>query len=298
MLTFWIIAALLILLALWFVLPVLGQSVADKSDDMRAANVLVYQDQFREMEADLRNGLTTEEQYRQDKDELERRLLEDVTVSGPEPPPQSKPTRKFLYGVATAIPIGAIAFYLVVGNPKAIYPSLPAAPVTASPTDRSAPANRPAGPMSNEQIAANVDKLAKRLEQNPNDAQGWLMLARSYSSMERFAEAASAYARAAALNDSDAGIWADYAEALALSSGRRLAGKPTEAINRALQIDPKNQKALALAGSAAHEAGEYQKAVEYWQKLLALLPPDSEMSQTVSAEIEKAKKLAGDKGSK
>jgi cytochrome c-type biogenesis protein CcmH len=294
MLTFWIIAALFILLALWFVLPpLLQKTVADKTDDMRAANVLVYQDQVREMEADLRNGLTSEEQYQQDKDELERRLLEDVKVSGPEPSSQPRPMRKLAYGVATAIPIGAIAFYLVVGNPKAISTPLPAAPGAGS----SAP-SRPGGPMSDQQIAANVESLAKRLEQNPNDAQGWLMLARSYTSMERFSEAATAYARAAALNDRDAGIWADYAEALALSSGRRLAGKPTEAINRALQIDPKNQKALALAGSAAHEAGEYQKAVEYWQRLLALLPPGSEVAQTVSGEIEQARKMAGDKGSK
>lgn len=291
MLTFWIIAALFILLALWFVLPPLLQKTDNnQGDDLRAANVLIYKDQFQEMEADLKNGLMNEEQYQQDKEELERRLLEDVkvTTSGSSPLPA---TRKFAYGVATAIPIGAIAFYLAVGNPKALSPSLPTAesPVQAS---------QQGGPMSDQQIAANVDKLAKRLEQNPNDAAGWLMLARSYTSMERFSDAASAYARAIALNDGDATVWVDYAEALALSNGRRLSGKPTEAVNRALQLDPKNQKALALAGSAAHEAGDYQKAIDYWQKLLAQLPPDSQLAKTVSEEIEKTRKLAGDKGAK
>lgn len=290
MLTFWIIAALFILLALWFVLPPLLQKTgASQGDDLRAANVLIYKDQFQEMEADLKNGLMNEEQYQQDKEELERRLLEDVKItdSGSWPSPA---TRKFAYGVATAIPIGVIAFYLTVGNPKALSPSLPTAESPA-PTSQQ-------GPMSDQQIAANVDKLAKRLEQNPNDAAGWLMLARSYTSMERFSDAASAYARAIALNDGDASVWADYAEALAMSNGQRLAGKPTEAIHRALQIDPKSQKALALAGSAAHEAGEYQKAIDYWQKLLAQLPPGSELAKTVSDQIEKTKKLAGDKGSK
>jgi cytochrome c-type biogenesis protein CcmH len=184
-----------------------------------------------------------------------------------------------------------IALYFVVGNPKALSPSLPT-------TEMASPATQQGGPMSDQQIAANVDKLAKRLEQNPNDAEGWLMLARSYTSMERFSDAASAYERATALNRNDAGIWADYAEALAMSNGQRLAGKPTEAINRALQIDPKNQKALALAGSAALEASDYQKAVDYWQKLLPLLPPGSDIAQTVTDEIAKAKKLAGGKGSK
>ena len=117
MLTFWIIAALFILLALWFVLPPLLQKADNNlGDDMRAANVLIYKDQLQEMEADLKNGLMNDQQYQQDKDELERRLLEDVRVthSGSSPSPT---TRKFAYGVATAIPIGVIAFYLAVGNP-------------------------------------------------------------------------------------------------------------------------------------------------------------------------------------
>jgi len=292
MLTFWIIAALFMLFALWFVLPSLVQKADDdRGDDRRAANVLIYKDQFKEMEADLKNGLMSEEQYQQDKEELERRLLEDVNRPNSDSTAAGPSTRKFAYGVGMAIPIGVIAFYFIVGNPKVLSPSLATAGTAP-------PATQQGGPMSDQQIAANVDKLAKRLEQNPNDAQGWLMLARSYTSMERFSEAASAYERATALNGNDAGIWADYGEALAMSNGHRLAGKPTEAINRALQIDPKNQKALALAGSAAFEMGEYQKAVDYWQKLLPLLPPGSDIAQTVNDEIAKAKKLAGDKGAK
>ena len=149
--------------------------------------------------------------------------------------------------------------------------------------------------MSPQQIAANVDKLAERLKQNPNDAQGWLMLARSYIMLERYAEAAKAYERATALN---ANLWADYAEALALTNGQNLAGKPSEAINRALQIDPANQKALDLAGSAAFQSGDYQKAISYWQQLLKQLPAGSEELRTISAQIAKAKELAGGKGSR
>src|ERR1043166_467854 len=126
--------------------------------------------------------------------------------------------------------------------------------------------------MSNEQIAANIDKLAERLKQNPNDAQGWTMLARSYMMQERFPEAASAYEHLTALNANDADAWADYAEALALANNKNLAGKPAEAANRALQIDPNNMKALYFVGSAAFQAHDYQKAIEHWQKLLKLLP--------------------------
>ena len=291
MLTFWIIAALFILLALWFVLPpLLQKSSDDEGDDLRAANVLIYQDQSREMEADLKNGLVSEEQYQQDKEELERRLLDDVNA--PHSDSSSSPaTRKFAYGLGMAIPIGVVAFYFVIGNPKGLSPSLTSA-------EMASPATQQGGAMSNQQIAANVEKLARRLEQNPNDAQGWLMLARSYTLMERFADAASAYERAIALNGNDASIWADYAEASAIANGQRLAGKPTDAINRALQIDPKNAKALDLAGSAAYQAGDYKKAIGYWQKLLAQLPAGSEELRTISEQITKAKQLAGEKSAK
>jgi cytochrome c-type biogenesis protein CcmH len=290
MLTLWIIAALFIMFALWFVLPPLLQKSEDsKGDDLRAATVLIYKNQFEEMESDLKNGLIGEEQYQQDKEELERRLLDDVNAPSSDLSSSSTATRKFAYGVGMAIPIGVITFYLAVGNPQGLSPSLP---------QMAAPATQPGGPMSNEQIAANVEKLAKKLEQNPNDAEGWLMLARSYMSMERFADAASAYEHATALNGNDANIWADYAAASAMANGQRLAGKPMESISRALQIDPRNQKALDLAGSAAYQAGDYKKAIDYWQKLLTQLPAGSEELRTISAQLDKAKQMAGDKSAK
>jgi cytochrome c-type biogenesis protein CcmH len=291
MLGFWIIVALFILFALWFVLPPLLEKTGDnRSDDLRAANVLIYQDQLKEMEADLKNGLIGEEQYQQDKEELERRLLEDINTPGSASSLSPRGMRKFAYGVGMAIPIGVIALYFVIGNPQGLSPSLP--------SEAAATASQQGGPMSNQQIAANVEKLARKLEQNPNDAQGWLMLARSYTLMERFADAASAYEHATALNGNDASIWADYAEASAMANGQRLAGKPTEVISRALQIDPKNQKALDLAGSAAYQSGDYQKAIDYWQKLLAQLPAGSEELKAITDQITKAKQLAGDKDSK
>jgi len=238
------------------------------------------------MESDLKNGLVGEEQYQQDKEELERRLLDDVNAPSSDLSSSPVATRKFAYGVGMAIPIGVIALYLVVGNPKALSPSLP---------QMAAPATQPGGPMSNQQIAANVEKLAKRLEQNPNDAEGWLMLGRSYISMERFADAAAAYEHVTKLNGNNADAWADYAEASAMANGQRLAGKPTDAINRALQIDPRNQKALDLAGSAAYQAGDYKKAIDYWQKLLTQFPAGSEELRTISAQIAKARELAGEK---
>ncbi len=292
MLTFGIIAALFVLLIFWFVLPpLLQKSEAKKTDANASANVIIYQDQLKELEADLKTGLIGEDQYQPEKESIERRLLEDVKSKAPlTGRVPSTRTSVIVYALSVFIPVGAVAFYLLVGNPKA----LSSAPAATGPPSAAQPERQ----MSPQQIAANVDKLAERLKQNPNDAQGWLMLARSYIMLERYAEAAKAYERATALNANDADLWADYAEALALSNGQNLAGKPTEAINRALQVDPSNQKALDLAGSAAFQSGDYQKAISYWQQLLKQLPAGSEELRTISAQIAKAKELAGGKGSR
>ena len=292
MLTFGIIAALFVLLIFWFVLPpLLQKSEAKKTDANASANVIIYQDQLKELEADLKTGLIGEDQYQPEKESIERRLLEDVKSKAPlTGRVPSTRTSIIVYALSVFIPVGAVAFYLLVGNPKA----LSSAPAATGPPSAAQPERQ----MSPQQIAANVDKLAERLKQNPNDAQGWLMLARSYIMLERYAEAAKAYERATALNANDADLWADYAEALALSNGQNLAGKPTEAINRALQVDPSNQKALDLAGSAAFQSGDYQKAISYWQQLLKQLPAGSEELRTISAQIAKAKELAGGKGSR
>jgi len=292
MLTFWIIAALLILLALWFILPALLQKPGtDEEVERREANILVYKDQHRELDEDLNNGLIGKEQYELEKAELERRLLEDVMKAKSEITAAGKHRiDTFTYGVVAFITVGAVALYFVVGNPKAVTSA--GVPPALS---QSAP-NQP-GVMSDQQIAANIQKLADRLKQNPNDVQGWTMLARSYMMQERFSDAASAYEKLTALNANDADAWADYAEALALANDQKLAGKPTEALNRALKIDPKNQKALNLAGSAAYQAKDYAKAIDYWQQLLKLLPAGSEDLKMVTEQISRTKELAA-KGSK
>jgi cytochrome c-type biogenesis protein CcmH len=292
MLIFWTICALFVLLALWFVLPAfLQQSEKKKTDEPRAANLLVYQDQYQELEADLKNGLIAQEQYQQEKDELERRLLDDVKTAGTDSSTPSLAARKFGYGLGAAIPIAAVALYFVIGTRSALSPSATASQMPTA-------ANQQGDARSQQQMEANVAKLAERLQQNPNDAQGWLMLGRSYMVLERYPDAAKAYERATALNDKDAGAWVDYAEALAMANDRQLAGKPTEALDRALQLDPKNQKALDLAGSAAYQAGDYQKAIDYWQQLLKLLPPGSEELKTITDQIAKAKELATGKGTR
>jgi cytochrome c-type biogenesis protein CcmH len=133
MLLFWVICALMVLFTLWFILPPFFQSDAKtKTDEARAANLLVYQDQHRELEADLKTGLLTEAQYQQDKEEIDRRLLDDVAASDGT---RSRPmlTRKIGYALAIALPLAVVLLYLAVGSPRQL---------SVEPQTRPAPAVR------------------------------------------------------------------------------------------------------------------------------------------------------------
>ena len=293
MILFWVICAGLILIALAFILPTAMQQRAGESDraiedERKEANIAVYRDQLSELEADLRNGIVSDEQYAQDREEIERRLLED-TATGKTKKTVTAPAvaRNTAYLLGIGLPLVAVIFYLNVGSPKSI--SEPAQ-VSSAPRQTAAPEER-----SQEQIAANVEKLAKRLESTPNDPQGWTMLARSYSSMEKWTEATGAYARATEQSPNNADLWAEYAFATAMSNGKSLEGKPLEMINRALKVDPQNAKALQLAGSAAYQAKDYKKAIDYWQQILKQVPADSEVAQAINERIDDAKRLSAGK---
>jgi len=293
MILFWVICALMIVIALAFILPALQRS--EKSNvvsdvERKQANIEVYRDQLSELEADLRNGIVAEDQYAQDRDEIERRLLEDTATTRSKKTTGAAPinARNTAYLLGIGLPLIAIVFYLKVGEPDRItHP----APVGEPPSAESAaPPER-----TQAQIEANVAKLAERLKSSPNDAQGWTMLARSYSQMEKYSEAADAYAKATELNPKDADLLAEYAFATGMAGGKSLEGKPTEIINRALKMDPENPKALQLAGSAAFQAKDYKKAIDYWQRVLKKVPPGSEVAETINARINEAKTLAASK---
>ena len=121
MILFFIICALMALLALWLILPPLWQSAgAAHIEDARVANLLVYQDQLRELQTDLETGLLTQAQYDQDKEEIERRLLEDIGDEKRSESPKKTTTRRLAYAVAIFIPVAAILFYIFTGSPRLI----------------------------------------------------------------------------------------------------------------------------------------------------------------------------------
>lgn len=295
MILFWLICAVFIVIALAFILPTALQKNENKgheiADDRKQANIAVYRDQLSELEADLQNGIISKDQYTQDRDEIERRLLEDTATAGAAKQKTApRLNRNTAYALAVGLPLIAVIFYLKVGSLQAITDQQPrgAAPIAST-----------GGQPTQAEIEGRVAALAKRLQSNPSDTEGWIMLARSYASMERFGEAAGAYAKATQLKPDDANLWTDYAFVSAMAAGQRLDGHPTELINQALKIDPENPKALQLAGSAAFQAKDYKKAVEYWERVLKQAPPGSELAKLINERIEEAKSLgAGNSSTK
>jgi len=145
----------------------------------------------------------------------------------------------------------------------------------------------------NDQMMAMTDRLAERLKKQPQDAEGWAMLARTYSVLGRPAEAIKAYEKAVALRKDDAMLLADYADILAVQNNRQLEGEPLRLVERALQIEPGNLKALSMAGSAAFDRQDFAKAVHYWEQVVTLAPPEHPMAQQILPSLEQARALSG-----
>jgi cytochrome c-type biogenesis protein CcmH len=275
-------AAMLAVAVAWVLVPLLARRER-ASPDPEATNLAVLRDQVAELAADLARGTLTQERYEQAKLELERRVLDEVKPGEPagtdSPPAASAWTAAILGAI---IPVAAVALYVTVGSPGAL---LAQAPGASGPRHEVTPG----------ELEAMVAKLAAHVEKNPDDAQGWTLLARSYYVMGRYPEAVRAYERAAALVPRDADLLADYADALAVTQGRSLQGKPLELVQRALEIDPEHWKALALAGTAAFGRKDYGRAIAYWERLKRVVPGDSEVGRSVDASIAEARELAGAK---
>ena len=272
---FIIVAALLVVAVIALLLPPLWRAPrASGTADRREANLAIFRDQISELERERNDGLLAEADFVSARSELQRRLLDEVQPATTTPAGNDSAGRKTALALLVIIPLAAAAGYTLLGSPRALDPLQRQA--------RLAP----------QQIAEMVAGLVEKLRKNPDDSQGWVMLARSYKVMERFPEAAEAYSRAGTLVDQDAALLADYADVLSRSHGGSLQGKPIELVERALSIDPDEPQALLLAGAAASDRQQFAAAATYWARLLAQLEPGSEEARALEAAIAKAREIA------
>ena len=276
---FLLIAAGMAAVALAWVLPVLlRRRDTAVVVQPRASNLGILKDQLAELDQDVAAGTLPQAQYQQAREDLERRAYEESREPAMPVPVQPAPARGTAIVLAALLPICAAALYWQFGTPEGL---APAAEVHGG------------SKVTPQEVEAMVAKLAARMQQSPDDGNGWALLARSYLVMQRHADAVAAYERAVALIKDDADLLADYADALAMTQGRRIDGKPLKIVERALKIDPLQWKALAMAGSAAFERKDYETAVAYWEKLQSRAEPGSEFAREVAANVDEARQLGG-----
>lgn len=282
---FWISCALLIIVALLFVVLPLWRSQHKSNAVLRdSANLEIFRDQIAEMDADLSNGLLTPELYEQGKRELQSRLLEEVKEERQSVTAVRNPHKVLAISMAVLLPLLSIGLYWKIGNQHAL--TQPASLATM-------------GGGSGLNLSEATKALEDKVEKNPQDGESLLLLARSYGEQERFGESVKAYEKLTQFVTDEAWIWADYADMLAMVHGQKLAGPPTKLIEKALSLDPNLPKGLALAGSAAMERGDYNAAISYWQHLLKGLPEGGEDAQMIQSGIQQAREfLAQAKGGK
>ena len=234
---------------------------------------------------------------------LERKIVDCVLNTSAEtasaalslsaPKTRNQPPWKLQFVLVVFVLSVAVAGYTLVGNSVSVGGGREAAAEASGTAGVDSPTNANAPNASLDQIAAMTDRLATRLQDKPDDAEGWFMLARSYSVLGRNPEAINAYDKALALRPDDAPLLADYADALAVKNNRSLAGEPMKLVERALKIDGNNIKALALAGTNAFEKKDYIGAVNYWSSVVKVGPADNLLVDQVKPGLAEARKRAG-----
>ena len=282
---FWVLAAGLAGLALLFIVPPILRSKpeasADKIDENQV-NMAVFRQQMEELGADLAAGNLEQDQYDAARHDLEKELLLDIDESSPEPA-AAKSGKWAALVLAPTIPALAVTLYLMVGDQRAIE-KLESGPAVAA-RQQNSPSDVPS-------MDVLVARLAERMEREPENVQGWLMLGRSYLAIGQTQDAVNSYERARQLAPEEPEVLLGYATAVAKVEGG-FQGKAEELIAAALEIDPNNGNGLWMMGLVEYQRDNHAKAIELWTKLEGLLTPGSKEASTVRGYIQEARQQGG-----
>jgi cytochrome c-type biogenesis protein CcmH len=227
------------------------------------ANARVYRSQIQDLDREHESGHIGQEEWQQSRDELSLRLLEDTSASDDPVAKIEKPAMWTAVVLALALPLSAMGLYMWLGQPEALDPM--ATSRTMDPNSAKADPN---------ELAQMAEGLAKKLQAKPDNLQGWVMLGRTYRSLENYDKAIKAYDRALVLSADD-DLRLERVEVMAMQRQGNFEGEPWQVIRDILQKDPQNFGALLMAGSASYAHAKYADALKYWQQARAPLTPDN-----------------------
>ena len=285
MIGLWITIAVLTAVVLGLLLVPLARRGRAPAPTRAAYDITIYRDQLAEVDRDLERGLFGDDQAQAARIEIQRRMLaagpKDGSGGTEEPAgPRSRGSVAVIAAIAVAVLAGALGLYLYLGSP-----GVPGQPFAERGT---APAAADAGAGNREGLRAVVGRLAERLLRNPDDLKGWLLVGRSYMTLEHYDDAANAFRRAMGLGDNRADIAADYAEALALGDGGAITPEVRQIFEGVFAAEPRNTKARYYLGLAKAQQGDVRGALQDWVDLRVLSPPDAPWGPVLQQQIKTA----------
>jgi cytochrome c-type biogenesis protein CcmH len=250
--------------------------------DARLADRAVYRDQLREVERDTARGLLTAEEAASARREIERRLL---ATEGADRAP-GKPFGGTAVAAALALAIAGVA--------AALYVALGAPGVPDQPyAGRAAERMHAAGAGDRADAERKIAALEARLRSAPEDAEGWLLLARSAAALDRWQQSAAAYRKRLALGGPRADIEAELGETLVMAADGIVTPEAQETFTKSVALDPGNAVARYYLALADAQAGKAQPAIDAWQQLAAEMPTDSPLRTQLENRIAEAATRAG-----
>ena len=267
MMGFWLSAALLLTVGYVFFLPALLGNTGGGRINRARLNLLLH----RQRQTELAQEAASPEDLERLTAESERNLLGDLETAEAPPLQSSARGRSAVIAALAVLPAFALILYLALGRIDLIGANAP---------DNMA------------DIQDSIRQLADRLAKQPNDLEGWILLARSLQATDQPDKAATAYEFALKLAPEDLDLKAQYAQALAETHQGSLAGKPAEIVDEILKKNPDHPTALWMAGIAAAERKDAAKAAEYWERLKKQFPPGSEEAKEIAGYIARVQGLS------
>ncbi len=275
MTVFWIITAAMIAVALALLAPTLLRRHAASADDTERFNVEIARERLADLEQEKTAGDLSDEEFEQARQDLELALAQDLEGTADRAPVAHSGGRWALLAAAVLIPAITVPVYLQIGSPHLIE-SRPG-------TDRVT-----AGHGGTEQlpsVSELVEKLASRMEQDPDNAEGWFLLGRTYMRLQNYTQAVHAFENVVRLLPDETAGLLSLADAMTMANNRKVSAGAIELLERALGIDPDSVTALWLLGNAASDRGDTEAALGYWQRAYPLLDEEPAMQSELGQMI-------------
>ncbi len=310
---FWILIAGLIAVVLLLLAPALVRARSIEHLDRDAQNVGIARESFADLEASYAAGAIEEPDYLASKEELEQALASDLAAIPETQVTQTNSGLSKIVGllVLALVPIGALLLYFQLGMPAGLEISggpsgnTRPTPMAQAGTSRDRQATTQARQESAQGAVKGPDgkplppveemlaSLATRLAEDPDNPDGWILLGRSYATVQRYADAADSYQQALDILGEDADVLAALAEVLAMANQRQFSGRPQALLARALKKNSAHPSGLWLSGIAATQVGDDRKAIDYWQHLRSQIPKTEDAWTQITKLIDEAKIRSG-----